>query len=325
MKRGILLILTLLMCLMSSVVMAQDARPRLGLSVTTFDASPILLQHLKLAPGEGVMIRNVAVGGDLEAAGLSQGDILLAIDGHATNRPQDVTDYVSSLPKGTRVTLDVIQKGDHHQVYAVLDNLPDSVTWKYTEPGRRDMTRLRSSQSAPGAGSAPGLFGFPFGGFQGQIAIPNGGTGASHKMMFQSFMQTDQGLQQFTATIDGDPKDPESLIEITLDGNHYTAKVGELDKLPDAARDAAKQALAQSGNFSFSFSFGGGAMFDEMMKKQFDQMDQLEEMIFRNFFGNPGQRVNPGNGQQMQLQPSVPPSSNQGALKIEDLPNQNQS
>jgi len=266
MKRCMIIICSLLFCILSSIAYAGDNPPRLGLSLMEFDASPILLQHLKLAAGEGVMIRNVAVGGDLEAAGLSQGDILLAIDGHAMAHPQDVTSYINSLPRGTKVTLDVIQKGDHVQIYSVLDNLPDEITWKYAEPQQQNRNR-------GGFGAMPSTSSqFSFG--PGQVG--------TQRMTFRSVVQTSQGAEVAVVTINGNPEDPESEVEVILDNKKYASKIGEIDALPEDARLAAQQALNHSGQFSFSFSFGGNAMFEEMLRRQQAEMDAFEQMFFRS-------------------------------------------
>ena len=41
---------------------AQEAKPRLGLSVSPLQASPMLLQHLRLSDGEGLVVENIVAG-----------------------------------------------------------------------------------------------------------------------------------------------------------------------------------------------------------------------------------------------------------------------
>ena len=271
MKKQLLMILLVCMVVFSASfsAFADDDRPRLGLTVEAFEASPILLQHLKLAPGEGVMIRNIAVGGDLEAAGLSQGDILLAIDGHTMSSPQDVVAYIENLPQNTKVTLDVIQKGDHIQINATLDSLPDDVTWKYVEPIPHRGRRSQMSPMRQAPMMQPGF---------------SGGVSSTQKLMFRSAIQTSQGMVMSAVTISGDPNDPESEIEITLGDKKYVSKIGEIDALPDDARQAAQQAIAHSGQFSFTFGFGANnSMIEEMIRRQQEEMDAFEQMfsVFR--------------------------------------------
>ena len=247
---------------------AEDGRPRLGLSVSQMQASPLLLQHLRLAEGEGLMVRNIAAGSELETAGLSQGDIVLAIDGHALNAPSQLEEYVSRQPKGAQVTLDVIQKGEHRQIYVKLDSLPDEIVWKYSAPVRdpgRNGLGLRS------------------GGQMNQIQPPSGGNarGAQHSV-YHTMQMTDSGMRTVTVTIDGPSDDPDTAISIEIGQDSYQTRIGEIDRLPDDAREAAHAAIDRQGSFSFG---GGSDLFEEMMRQQMEQMQRMDEMF--NAFGDP--------------------------------------
>lgn len=268
--------------LIATSAFAQD-KPRLGLNVSALQASPLLLQHLRLAEGEGLMVSNVAVGGELEAAGLSQGDIVLAIDGHALTRPSDLYHYVSTLPQGTQVSLDVIQKGEHKQIILKLDNLPDEIVWKYTSPisgpsqqpfQRRQLLTPIQPHISPDANA-------PQSGQQAMGSASN----ATQRMTFKSILSTEEGTKSSTVTIYGSPQDSESEIEIELGNDTYKVKLGDLDQLPEDAQKAAQNALKQSNSFSFSFGSSGGSLMDEMMQRHQEQMQMMDDIFFRNFFG----------------------------------------
>ena len=272
---SVLIIFVSLLCA-SVCAFAQDSRPRLGLAVSPMQVSPLLLQHLRLAEGEGVMVSNVAVGGELEAAGLSQGDILLAVDGHPLEKPSDLTNYIAGLPKDTQVTLDVIQKGEHRQIYVKLDNLPDEIVWKYAAP-----------VSDPGRGRLGSRSGN-----QGQIQLGQGSGGfrmsGSQQSVFHSIQMTDSGMRSVTVTIHGPSDDPNSEIEVVIGQDSYETHIGEIDKLPPEARDAAQMALDSRGQFSFG---GSNDLFEEMMRRQMEQMRMMDEM-FNQSFGAPNNRMN---------------------------------
>lgn len=277
-NRRIYLIIAIVFSLLfvcSTAFAQNNDKPRLGLSVSPMQASPLLLQHLRLAEGEGIMVSNVAVGSELEAAGLSQGDIILAIDGHPLEKPSDLTKYIQTLPKGTQVTLDVIQKGEHGQIIVTLDNLPDEVEWKYvqpiTSPGRSGLNLNRNLPS-PGQNFVPSQRSQTFG---------------TQRSTFSSIISTPQGIQSSTVTIEGDKSDPNSQIEIIIGDNTYRTTIGEIDQLPEDARTAAQSALSQSQDFSFSFGFGNGDIFDEIMRLQMEHMREMDEM-FQKQFQSPG-------------------------------------
>ena len=220
------------------------------------------------------MVSNIAVGGELENAGLSQGDILLAIDGHSLSRPEELESYVSTLPKGREVSLDVIQKGEHRQIVMKLDSLPDEIVWKYLQPNMRG-NGISGPQLRQQSGPQIQL--------RGQMQQPSGGAYPSQRMMFKSLVQTDQGMVSSTVTINGSADDPDSEIEVAVGNDVYKTRVGDIDQLPDAARDAARRALDQSGNFSFSFGFGGDSLFEEMMRRQQEQMRLMDEFFNRQY------------------------------------------
>ena len=265
---SVLIILVSLTAIATSAF-AQSNQPRLGIGVTRLEASPLLLQHLRLAEGEGLMIGNVVAGSDLDVAGVSQGDILLAIDGHMLETPSDLQNYVASLPKGTQVTLDVIQKGDHRQIYTKLDNLPDEVVWKYAPtveaPGHKGIGVHPNSQFRSQSFQIPGA---------------RGGSSAQQSV-FHSQQITPSGIRSVTVTITGPSDDPDSEIKVEIGQDSYETHIGEINKLPDEAREAAETAIASRQ----SFPFGGGSsdMFEEMMMRQMEQMRQMDEMFNRSF------------------------------------------
>lgn len=279
---SILAILVCLVVLSGSVALAGDGgHPRLGLSVSAMQTSEVLRQHLRLADGEGVLVSNVVVGGELEAAGISQGDIVLAVDGNPVGKPSDLTQYISDLPKGTRVKLDVIHSGEHEQVFVTLDNLPDDVVWKYMD-----------SVAAPGRSQLG----------RGRMQMPQGSQPLARSMnqvsTYSSVVATNQGIQMSTVTISGDKSDPSSTVEVVIGDNRWKTTVDEVDSLPDEAREVARNALKRQD--AFSFGMDSSDMFEDMMRRHYEQMRRMDEM-FRQFSqpGVPGQvpnqPLNPGN------------------------------
>jgi guanyl-specific ribonuclease Sa len=278
-SKWIIFLIALFITLLSTNAFAQNERPRLGLSVSPLQVSPLLLQHLRLAEGEGLMVSNIVAGGELEAEGLSQGDIVLAIDGHALSRPSEITSYVATLPPKTQVTLDVIQKGEHRQIYLTLDNLPDEIVWKYAQPvSRPGRSQLGSGGQSFAVPSTP------------QINAQPRGTGSSISIS-KSILSTKDGIKDSTVIINGPTDDPNSEIEITIGQDNYKATIAEIDKLPEEAQKAAQQAIQQSGNFSFSFggSFGGN-IFEEMMQQQKEHQRMMDEMFKQMFDEDPMQQ-----------------------------------
>ena len=270
---------------MPSAWAGDGGRPRLGLSVSAMQTSSVLRQHLRLGENEGILVSNVVVGGELEAAGVTQGDILLSVDGHTMGKPSDLTAYISGLPQGTKVKLDVIQSGEHRQVYVTLDNLPDEIVWKYMQsvasPGRSKLGAGNTPQKIQPNPSMPLMP--PSQGFQPLVR------GHNQVSTYSSVIATPQGVQTSTVTIRGDREDPDSTVEVAIGNDRWETTIGEIDKLPDQARDAAHSALSQRGIGSFGMD--GDDLFEELLRRHYEHMNMMDE-VFRHQFApqvTPGQ------------------------------------
>lgn len=255
--------------ILPAAAFAQNAKPRLGLSVSALQAPPILLQHLRISEGEGLLINNIAATSELDSAGLSQGDILLAIDGQNLSKPQDLTAYIANLPSNAQVTLDVIQKGEHKQLYVKLDNLPDEIVWKYAKPVSRP------GRAFPGAQNAPSLQ--PFNPFSATVNPPQSGS-VSAKSVYRSIVATENGIQSTSVSIAGPTDDPNTEIQIEIGNNTWKTTIADIDNLPEIPQKAARDAIRQNHAFSFSFGNDDGFM-QEVFKRHQEQMQQLDEFM----------------------------------------------
>lgn len=251
-----------------TAALAQNSKPRLGLSVSALQAPPILLQHLRIAEGEGLLINNIAATSELDTAGLSQGDILLAIDGHNLSKPQDLPAYVANLPQNAQVTLDVIQKGEHKQIYVKLDNLPDEIVWKYAKPVSGP------GRAFPGTHHSPSLQPFNF---STTVNPPQTGS-VSAKSVYRSIVATENGIQSTSVSIAGPTDDPNTEIQIEIGSDTWKTTIADIDNLPEIPQKAARDAIRQ--NHAFSFSFGNDDDFmQEIFKRHQEQMQQMDEIM----------------------------------------------
>jgi len=77
--------------------------------------------------GAGVLVQSVTAGGPAAKAGLTSGDVITSVNGHATPTIDDLTSVVSELKPGTTVALGILtQHGAHKTVHLTLGTFPGS-------------------------------------------------------------------------------------------------------------------------------------------------------------------------------------------------------
>ena len=106
---------------------ATVQHPRLGVSLV--DVTPSVSQSLGLGVDKGVLIQSVQAGSAAERAGLqgglnrggSGGDVIISIDGHATDNYQQLADYIDSKQVGDVVKVQVVRDGKNMTFDVTLD------------------------------------------------------------------------------------------------------------------------------------------------------------------------------------------------------------
>ncbi|UCE03283.1 MAG: Do family serine endopeptidase [Candidatus Latescibacterota bacterium] len=100
---------------------------RAWLGVTIRDVTPELARDLGLARPEGVEIFQVHDGGPADRAGLREGDVVMAMDGAATERVAGFRNRVSLSRPGQTVELDILRDGRNRTVEAELGELTEEI------------------------------------------------------------------------------------------------------------------------------------------------------------------------------------------------------
>ncbi|HEU4556222.1 MAG TPA: trypsin-like peptidase domain-containing protein [Longimicrobium sp.] len=93
-------------------------RPALGVSIT--EVTPEDAEVYKLARIQGVVAQDFPAGSAARAAGLQQGDVIVAVDGKAIERVGQFQRIVASYRPGDRVKLDVVRYGARRQITVTL-------------------------------------------------------------------------------------------------------------------------------------------------------------------------------------------------------------
>ncbi len=307
-------ILVLVGLLISGVTLAiqNDERPFIGVRFDPAGLDALLTKHLKLNPGQGLVIRNVLVGSPADRAGLERDDIVFGCNGEEVNGFQAFVDLVRGKKTGTSITLDIIHNGDRQSVEVTLKATPDKMgTWKYpADPTEYELWRPgRAFRLSPDQKKWRVI---PFG------DIPKGDTIIKEYFHQQyTFRHMDEQGNAYTVTIVGNPDNSAAAITVRQGEEKYTVSVDDIDQLPKKYRQTVRESLKQvresiqvfpddreepfdrfrgfaipdealphwqEDDFDRRLPFGPGVdqMFEEMEKRMEDMMRQMQEMQRRH-------------------------------------------
>lgn len=94
------------------------------LGVSVVEVPDLLAAHLELPNGEGALVRMVTPGSAAEKAGVRMHDVLLKVAGMPVAGHPGLAEIVAKRQAGDTVELEVMRKGETHQLKAVLDARP---------------------------------------------------------------------------------------------------------------------------------------------------------------------------------------------------------
>ncbi|GAA5482454.1 S1C family serine protease [Haloferula sargassicola] len=110
------------------VEMASDPAPpaegQAYLGVVLEKVPDFLSEHLKLAPGQGVIVGGIVDGGPASEAGLQKNDVILKVNNREVGARQDVIDITGNMAVGDQVAVEAIQGGETKEFTVVLGARP---------------------------------------------------------------------------------------------------------------------------------------------------------------------------------------------------------
>jgi serine protease Do len=107
------------------------ARGWIGISMQ--EVTPDLAEALELGQRRGALLTSIEPGSPAAAAGLRQGDVILAFDGHQVSEAQELPRIVASEPAGKRVDLVVWRNGSSKMVSLAVAVMKDNPRAPSTE------------------------------------------------------------------------------------------------------------------------------------------------------------------------------------------------
>jgi len=94
------------------------------LGVTVQAVSSDMAANLGLKEVRGAIVSSVESGGPADRAGVQQGDVITAINGHPVNDSNGLRNEIAATAPGSRVTLTILRDGHERQIEATLAQLP---------------------------------------------------------------------------------------------------------------------------------------------------------------------------------------------------------
>jgi serine protease Do len=98
---------------------------RAWLGVGVQDLSPELAAAMRLSPGTGALVNNVAQDGPAFHANIRPGDVVSAVGGHAVHDGHDLVRETISQPIGQPLPLEIIRGGQHYSTSVTLSERPE--------------------------------------------------------------------------------------------------------------------------------------------------------------------------------------------------------
>ena len=213
----------------------SDARAHIGLGLDTTPLPDLLVTHLRLAPDQGLRIKNVMDNSPADDARLQRDDIIIGFQGRQVKDLHQFVDAIQEAGVGTEVELEYIHLGQRKTVKLKLKAWPHDVEWKYPpepviqhywHPGKI----FRKGPGDPNWTQVP-----PF----GDMLLPHeyqfetGGDSSTLSLLagFYHYHHCEDG-KCYTITIEGNPNDKDTKIVVRDDDEQYETTVGKIYELP---------------------------------------------------------------------------------------------
>jgi serine protease Do len=95
----------------------------LGVQIQTVTED--LAKSLKMAEAKGAIVSDVTPQSPAAEAGVEPGDVVVSVDQRPVEDNSDLSEYIASLPPGTRVALEVLRDGARKTIELKLGTFPD--------------------------------------------------------------------------------------------------------------------------------------------------------------------------------------------------------
>jgi Do/DeqQ family serine protease len=110
----------------ASQILKTGRVSRAWLGVGVQDLTPELAAAMKLPPGAGTLVNNVAADGPAFKANLRPGDVIASVGGHAVHDGRDLIRETLTHEVGQPVQLEIVRSGQHYGAQVTLSERPEA-------------------------------------------------------------------------------------------------------------------------------------------------------------------------------------------------------
>jgi len=254
--------------MVGSVTFAQGGKALMGVELDSAPLPDLLGKHLNLEPGQGVRIRNVIVDSPADKAGLERDDLIVVFQDKKVTGVEQIVDTVRSASVGDAVSLEVIQKGQRKTLNLKLEAARENPELRYPPEPEATMT-WRPGKVFKMGPDGQGWMEIPF------DKMPDFNVDANRFFKeMRTFRHSTDG-EDYTITIEGDPKDEDSTVIVQAEGQEYRTTVGKLDAIPEKYRDRVRESIGNAGK---------DAKQDVVIQRRFRLPDPPRPEAYQNFF-----------------------------------------
>ena len=236
MRRSALLFGCVVLWMVGSASLAQDQRALMGVELDSAPLSNLLTKHLGLEVGQGVRIRNIILDSPADKAGLERDDIITIFQGKKVTGVEQVVEGVHGVSVGDEVSLEVIHLGQRKALKLKLEASRENPKLKYP-PEPEAMTTWRPGKVFKIGPDGQEWMEIPF------DKMPDFDVDVNRFFKELHTYHHSVDGEDFTITIEGDPKDEASAVIVQAGGEEHRTTVGKIDALPEKYRDEAREAV----------------------------------------------------------------------------------
>lgn len=137
--------------------LARGQKPQRGyLGVTLQDVDEDIASSLGLPKDTGEIVRAVQLGTPAAAAGIQQGDVIVAVNGKPVTSDQTVSYLIANTPVGSRIPVEVVRNGRHLTIPVTVTERPSQEQLN-KELGQEDQSTSQNNAPATPTSKSLGL------------------------------------------------------------------------------------------------------------------------------------------------------------------------